>query len=244
MAFVVNGNIIRCPKFLEVNGSLELPSYEIKQGDQIETRSFYTVGQLAEFMDVEVSKEHVILVNNREANLDTLIYENFTIEWTVISYKSSAYMPQVLSEEEVEEETEETSTEEVVEEKETVESGKENLTGDVDTVENEPEMESEGETVAENAATENLWNTTVPVQDANPLDQPPGTIGILVYVNGQPVRLTGKQRYVFVDIFDFYQFDLTQSRGRSVITNLNGQNAQYSAELQAGDEIELGWKEN
>lgn len=257
VAFVVNGNIIRCPKFLEVNGSLELPSYEIKQGDQIETRSFYTVGQLAEFMDVEVSKEHVILVNNREANFDTLIYENFTIEWTVISYKSSAYMPQVLSEEEVVEETEETSEKGVVEEKEVVESREENLNGDANSAENEAETEAEGEelraesemvvegeNVAENAATDNSQNMTVPVQDANPLEQPPGTIGILVYVNGQPVRLTGKQRYVFVDIFDFYQFDLTQSRGRSVITNLNGQNAQYSAELQAGDEIELGWKEN
>ena len=78
---MVNGNIIRCPKFLEVNGNLELPSYQIKEGDQVETRSFYTVGQLAEFMDVEVNVEHVILVNNRRATLDSLIYENFTIEW-------------------------------------------------------------------------------------------------------------------------------------------------------------------
>ena len=80
VAFVVNGNIIRCPKFLEVNGSLELPSYQIKEGDQVETRSFYTVGQLAEFMDVEVNVEHVILVNNRRASLDSLIYENFTMD--------------------------------------------------------------------------------------------------------------------------------------------------------------------
>ena len=36
-------------------------------------------------MDVEVNVEHVILVNNRRATLDSLIYENFTIEWTVRS---------------------------------------------------------------------------------------------------------------------------------------------------------------
>ena len=93
VAFVVNGSIVRCPKFLEVNGSLRLPSYAIQEGDEVETRSFYTVGQLAEFMDVDVNQEHVILVNNRRATFDTLIYENFTIEWTVHSYGSAAFVP-------------------------------------------------------------------------------------------------------------------------------------------------------
>lgn len=76
----------------------------------------------------------------------------------------------------------------------------------------------------------------------NLLEQEPGTIGILVYINGEPVRLSGKSHYIFVDIFDFYPFDLKASNGRSIITNLNGQNAQYSAELKAGDQIELAWK--
>ena len=84
---------MRCPKYLEVNGSLELPSYEIKDGDQIETRSFYTVGQLAEFMDVEVDMEYEILVNNRVATMDSLIYENFTIDWTVLSFGAAAVDP-------------------------------------------------------------------------------------------------------------------------------------------------------
>ena len=333
VAFVVNGNIIRCPKFLEVNGSLELPSYEIKQGDQVETRSFYTVGQLAEFMDVEVSKEHVILVNNREANFDTLIYENFTIEWTVISYKSSAYMPQSLTLEGEEAGNGETFSETVQAESsaETGEAGKENgfaenraagkESGSDETraAGNQAETSdraifsdsrepvsgnfSEGKTgsgdfrgtaagaqqekpagtgtaaysqglagtgTAAGAQQEKLTGTGTAAYSqgsagtgtaaqsqlpagsevgkisrdvAEEMKQAPGTIGILVYINGQPVRLTGKQRYVFVDIFDFYDFDLKEARGRNIITNLNGQNAQYSAELRAGDEIELGWKE-
>lgn len=45
--------------------SLEPGSYEIQEGDVIETRSFYTVGQLAEFMDVEIDPDREILVNNR-----------------------------------------------------------------------------------------------------------------------------------------------------------------------------------
>lgn len=247
VSFVVNGSIIRCPKFLEVNGKLEMPSYEIQPGDEIETRSFYTVGQLVTFMDVEVSKEHVILVNNREANFDTLVYENFTIEWTVISYKSSAYMPQNLTpvEEELPEEAETAETagtgteSEAAKEAAGTEAAEAGVTTDDGTVtadaeENKAAAESEtmlsSEEAAERPAGENL------------LEQEPGTIGILVYINGEPVRLSGKSHYIFVDIFDFYPFDLKASNGRSIITNLNGQNAQYSAGLKAGDQIELAWK--
>lgn len=86
VSFVVNGKMITCPKFVEVNGCLEPGSYEIKEGDMIETRSFYTVGQVAEFMDVEIDPDRVILVNNREADFDTLVYENFSIDWTVRSF--------------------------------------------------------------------------------------------------------------------------------------------------------------
>ena len=296
----------------------------------METRSFYTVGQLAEFMDVEVSKEHVILVNNREANFDTLIYENFTIEWTVISYKSSAYMPQSLTEEGEsagngenfsetaagggegsfaetgaagDEEDFETGAagkdggfSETVQAESSVETwtaGKESSFAETGADGNQSEYSdraifsdsreavsgnfSEGKTGSGDfrgttagvqqekltgtgtaAYSQGLAETGTAAQSQLPagsevgkisrdvaeeMKQAPGTIGILVYINGQPVRLTGKQRYVFVDIFDFYDFDLKEARGRNIITNLNGQNAQYSAELQAGDEIELGWKE-
>lgn len=86
VSFVINGKTVVCPKFVEVNGSLEPESYEIKEGDVIETRNFYTVGQVAEFMDVEVDLDRDILVNNRPADFDTLVYENFTIDWTVLSF--------------------------------------------------------------------------------------------------------------------------------------------------------------
>lgn len=49
-----------------------MSSYEIKEGDAVETRNFYTIGQLAEFMDVEIDTDHEILVNNRPADFNTL----------------------------------------------------------------------------------------------------------------------------------------------------------------------------
>lgn len=90
LSFEVNGRMINCPRFFEVNGSLEPPAYQIQEGDRIETRSFYTVGQVMEFMDVEVDLDQEILVNNRPADMDTLVYENFSIDCTILSYLTPA----------------------------------------------------------------------------------------------------------------------------------------------------------
>lgn len=212
MSVIVNGRIVRCPKFLEVNGSFEMPSYRIQSGDRIETRSFYTVGQVAEFMDVEVDWEHEVLVNNRTATPDTLIYENFTLDWTVLSFGAAAVPTEELPE------------------------------ADMDAI--------RGERVQDDAAMEEsdellLQKDGVSVMDETE-DTPDVESGneIVVIINGLPVRLTGKNTYIFVDIFDFYEFDLTASAGRPIITLLNGSNAQFSAVLSDGDEIELAWKEN
>ncbi|WP_458458261.1 cell division FtsA domain-containing protein [Pseudobutyrivibrio sp.] len=83
--FTVCGHRVKCPKFVEVNGSMEPPTYMIKEGDVIETRPFYTVGQLAEFMDVTIDDRYEILVNNRPSGYDSLVYENFVIDWTTTS---------------------------------------------------------------------------------------------------------------------------------------------------------------
>ncbi len=83
--FTVCGHRVKCPKFVEVNGSMEPPTYVIKEGDVIETRPFYTVGQLAEFMDVNIDDRYEILVNNRPSGYDSLVYENFVIDWTTTS---------------------------------------------------------------------------------------------------------------------------------------------------------------
>ena len=299
VAFVVNGNIIRCPKFLEVNGKLEFPSYQIQEGDQVETRSFYTVGQLAEFMDVEVNVEHVILVNNRRATLDSLIYENFTIEWTVRSYGKPSFQP--VEQEEVQTPTvgeyKEEEIPDIVDTEMSAEAdgaevqnpevhnavtaedtddagnagSKEKdsaVTDDAATVEESKTITDStagvnGSVAGENAAgmdeTDVTDVTDVTEENADGMDEAVKKVTaeensspaaeedgsmVLVYINGQPVKLTGKPQYIFVDIFDFYEFDLTASNGRAIITNLNGENASYSAVLKTGDTIELRWKEN
>jgi len=65
---------------------------------------------------------------------------------------------------------------------------------------------------------------------------------ITVTVNGKSVTLTGKSDYVFVDIFDFYEFDLSKPKG-NIVTKLNGKKALYMEELHASDIIEIFWEE-
>ena len=62
-------------------------------------------------------------------------------------------------------------------------------------------------------------------------------------MNGKPVVFTGKTSYVFVDVFDFIDFDLSKLHGTSVVTLLNGRKAQYMEALSNGDTIEIYWKQ-
>lgn len=244
MTFIVNEHIVRCPKFLEVNGSLELPSYEIKAGDRIDTRSFYTVGQLAEFMDVEVDYEHDILVNNRVATVDTLIYENFTIDWTVLSFGTAAIPTDQLPVADVgaiRRIGQQSVPEEVSDKEDTSNERKADETDESEQTK-VSEREQSGDELAQISEREQSGD-----EQNNEEKQEEKTTAngneIVVLINGQPVRLKGKNDYIFVDIFDFYDFDLKASAGRAVVTMLNGSNAPFTAALADGDEIELGWQE-
>ena len=64
---------------------------------------------------------------------------------------------------------------------------------------------------------------------------------VIVMVNRKPVVLHGKPKYIFVDIFDYIDFDLSTPQG-AIVTTLNGVQAQFMEELHDGDMIEVYWK--
>lgn len=213
VSFIVNGKHITCPKFVEVNGSLEPGSYSIQEGDVIETRSFYTVGQVAEFMDVEVDPDSKILVNNRDADFGTLVYENFSVDWTVLE-QPRAY-------------------ETVSEEENADGSSPQAADGSPTAVEDSAETVSMGGAAEPISAAENK-----PVVEETKENENKACV---VLVNGESVLLVGKPSYIYVDVFDFIDFDLNAGRGRSIVTTLNGRDAQYTEELHEGDKIEIYW---
>ena len=78
--------------------------------------------------------------------------------------------------------------------------------------------------------------TEQPQQSREPAD-------CAVFVNGDVIVLCGKPEYVFIDVFDYIDFDLSDSRGRAIITQINGRDAFYTQTLHEGDEIVIRWKE-
>ena len=66
-------------------------------------------------------------------------------------------------------------------------------------------------------------------------------VSITVIVNNRPVVLSGKSSYVYVDVFEYINFDLSKPQG-SIVTTLNGRAAQYMETIQNGDRIEIYWR--
>ncbi len=262
--FFVSGNKISCPKFVEVNGSLEPGSYEIKEGDVIETRSFYTVGQIAEFMDVEIDDNYSILVNGREADKNTLVYENFDVDWTLTGYGAT------------EGEGGDTIVASMAETSEEVKNNSDNLTDteesnndytDVDAYDDTKDYDEEELNKKEElnrAISEAIEDANADEdEDEDPLDIKGSEIDSVVdeiiedastktrevpiplnvIVNNEPITLTGKSKYVFVDVFDFIDFDTRDSRGRAIVTNINGKRCGYSDRLKTGDKIDIYWQD-
>jgi hypothetical protein len=58
-----------------------------------------------------------------------------------------------------------------------------------------------------------------------------------VYINGDKTILTGKEQYIFIDIFNFIDFQMPKNKIPEMI--LNGRKASYTDILKKGDKIEI-----
>lgn len=191
----VNDMGIDLPRTALVNGKLENEFYSIQENDDINVKNYYTVREIAEFMDVPLGGK--ITVNDIPANTGTRVYENFTLCWNPDAE---------LTYEELEGPEEEEKTT-VVEQ--------DSMPGQNPVPEQHPESEQ--------------------TDDADHM---------IVIVNNAPTVLFGKDSYVFVDVFSFINFDLKSSQGRTIVTKLNGRDAEYMEPLSEGDKIEIYWKDN
>lgn len=64
---------------------------------------------------------------------------------------------------------------------------------------------------------------------------------IKVLINKDEIILSGKESYIFVDIFNFMDFDLTSTPGKRINLLLNGKKASYMDVLKENDVIEVFW---
>ena len=247
ITFVINGRKVSCPRFVQVNGRLEPEDYSIRENDVIETRNYYTVRQIAQFMDLVIDTDQMIFVNNEEAGLDTLVYENFSVEWKTDEYGVARIDNNTYND------TQESDTDEAsvlaeqdansTESDNTVARTSEQMMNQVlDELHDDFAKEAEASAVPENELPKNELPNNDIQEDIQEEDSSENTITVIV--NGEPVELSGKDTYIFVDIFTHISFDLQAGKGRAIATVINGRDAQFSEELHEGDKIELYWKEN
>lgn len=265
----VNSKMITLPSVALVNGTLQTAYYQICKGDKIEIINYYTVKQIAEFMDAQVDTKYNIYVNNKLADFDTKVYDNFSVIWTfeelqlsdVEKYSvASSYseLPDDDSEINPEEEiitTEDLSAKDLATEMLTEENlaaedlstqgvaGK-NGAEEGSVKENDAKVHLgmgnsvEGSVVKENTATVNSDEEIS--EDSHEGNETELQI-VAVTVNKDIVTLTGKPRYVFVDIFDYIDFDLSKPKGKEIITTINGRRAEFMETIKTGDTIEVYW---
>ena len=247
ITFIINGRRVSCPRFVQVNGELEPEDYSIRENDVIETRNYYTVRQIAQFMDLVIDTDQMIFVNNEEAGLDTLVYENFSVEWKTDEYGVARIDNNTYND------TQESDTDEAsvlaeqdansTESDNTVARTSEQMMNQVlDELHDDFAKEAEASAVPENELPKNELPKNDIQEDIQEEDSSENTITVIV--NGEPVELSGKDTYIFVDIFTHISFDLQAGKGRAIATVINGRDARFSEELHEGDKIELYWKEN
>ncbi len=266
ITFIINGRRVSCPRFVQVNGRLEPEDYSIKENDVIETRNYYTVRQIAQFMDLVIDTDQMIYVNNEEADLDTLVYENFSVEWKTDEYGVARIDNNTYNDTQESDTDADTNDASVLAEPDadstesdnTVTRTSEQMMNQVlDELHDDFAKEAEASAVPENKLSENelpeneMPENELPKNDIQEeilkeeiQEEDSSENTITVIVNGEPVELSGKDTYIFVDIFTHISFDLQAGKGRAIATVINGRDAQFSEELHEGDQIELYWKEN
>lgn len=65
--------------------------------------------------------------------------------------------------------------------------------------------------------------------------------GFIIIVNGERIELKENRQYIFVDIFNYINFDLSVPKG-NIVLKLNGSQANFTDTISPGDNIEIYWE--
>ncbi|MBQ1172481.1 MAG: rod shape-determining protein [Lachnospiraceae bacterium] len=359
------------PKLASVNGKLQSAYYQIQDGDVVELMDYYTVLQIAEFMDVSAESIKNVWVNHEKAGLDTKVYHNFSVSFEMTdgsdaenemdssdeitdnvaetstintsseiadissesvntsSEKNAKYMMTNTDEATIDKITgnkitenktivNKTTVDKTANDKTTanhtvksattqavdnsnetsalsaLEKAKQNAQKTIEKLQFEHAEESlmamiQSAMNPESAKTSDTASDKISVKAAPlkidksakelyssiqsnisriksgedivqirkeaievPPILPPPTVEVVngkttqtihVLVNGKPVTLKGKADYIYVDVFEFYEFDLSKPQGKAVVTMINGRDAQYVEPLSNGDELQIYWRD-
>jgi hypothetical protein len=212
----VNGKNIEASRYATVNGEAQTGFYSIKPGDEVKVLDYNTAAQIAELMDITITEDTVIIVNNERGDENTPVYENFKIEFkdqeeAIMDYYTDFPDADEVAISQANEESYETSNSDV------------------------KHFEvKDGQLTFDELPDEDVYEEPLPIKNILARD-------LHLIVNNESVTLHGKPDYIFVDIFDAIDFDLSKPNGRSIVTTLNGSTPDYMEPVHEGDKIEVYW---
>ena len=213
----VNGINVEASRFATVNGEPQTALYSIKNGDDIQILDYNTVEQVAALMDIEITEDTYIIVNNEHGDKTTPVYENFKVEFKDREEAIMEYYRDFPDADEV-----------------------------AVSQANEEAYESDDSDIRKfEGRSDELGFDDLPDDDGEYHKSEVKNIlarDLHIMVNNDAVTLHGKPEYVFVDIFDSIDFDLTKPNGRAIVTTLNGKTPDYLQSIHEGDKIEVYWK--
>ncbi len=254
ISFQVNGSKVQYPKFVFANGRQVSEFYTIKNDDKIEILDYYTIKQLLEFMDIEFYGE--LSVNNQTATMEQKIYDNDSIRFKLNSYQiSSEFLKDKKSEEETIQIQSLQETAPVIVKsnyelppRQSYDDWNLPLSFRIPVIEQTlSDKPRKGDPNIETGNTGTNKETTIEKKEepavAVTLTEDCNTVHeIFVTVNSQVVKMSGKSKYIFVDVFDYYSFDLSKMGGSELVTVINGERAEFTALLNDNDIVEIYWK--
>ncbi len=209
ISFYVNGTKVDCPCFVSANGQLVSAYYEIQNEDKIEILPYYTLEQLLDFMDIAAEGE--VLVNHVPANLQTKVYENFSVDCQITDkFHETEAAPQ-----------------------ESMGSS------DMTDTDRSHEPMSVGDTTDESQSSETVNTENITDEQKSQSFDPEKDFAITV--NGEPYALRGKTHYILVDVLDIYPIDTSKAHGDYMEIKINGMDAEFSQPLAEHDAVILRW---
>ena len=250
--FIFNRKPITCPRFVQVNGELVSQYYEIQENDEIEILEYYTLEQVLEFMDIVCRGR--AYVNNASADMETKVYDNFTIACEI---KKEEPNYQELIKEYGEGQVPEAVLNGEMQEAEQVAEGhiteKDMESGEISSQRQDAEDAKMDDSIPGNVTedipkvkgasdyqtAEGALESQQPVSGLQKTS--PEGVELPITVNGDPVVLKNKKDYILVDVLDFYPFDLSVAKGNRLETLINGVSSDFTSPVHENDEVKIYW---
>ncbi|BEP28706.1 cell division FtsA domain-containing protein [Helicovermis profundi] len=239
--FVQKNIFIRGKKINLINNvklndeKVELSSI-VKENDVVKYSLIKTVGDLAEYLDLNTNFFDMY-VNGKKASIDILLKDSDEVDYKTANIEEvlEEKNTNIISDFSKEENFIDMANTDDVEYSEIAQNSKIDIDEYIKNVFDEPKINSNSDIELSKQIDSVLQDTL-----ANNINNTKYSYWFMV--NGEKVEVNNvKRKLVFVDIFEHYKFDTSKPKGM-IVLKLNGKRASYTDVLKSGDVIELGWR--